>query len=136
MPRGNVDVLRRGIAALNDRNRGALVQLMHEDTEWRPALTAGGALEGAVYRGVDGMVRYLDDLDAEFVNTDIRIENLDPIDEHRVLYSGRVVAQGRASGIKLDVPIWAVWELREGKVWRGVAFLSKEEALEAVGQRE
>lgn len=136
MSRDNVEVLRRGIAALKDRDRSALVPLTHEDMEWRPALTAGGALEGAVYRGVDGMLRYLDDLDAEFVDTDIAIEALEPIDEQRVLYSGRVVAQGRASGIKLDVPIWSLWELCDGKLWRGVAFLSREEALEAAALDE
>ena len=132
----NVEILRRGVRALNDRDRGALGQLVHEDAEWRPALTAGGALERTVYRGVDGVVRYLDDLDAEFASTDIKIESLEPIDEDRVLYRGRVVARGRASGINLDVPIWAVWELREGKIWRGVAFLSEDEALQAAGLRE
>ena len=81
-------------------------------------------------------MRYLDDLDAEFASTDIKIESLEPIDEDRVLYRGRVVARGRASGINLDVPIWAVWELREGKIWRGVAFLSEDEALQAAGLRE
>jgi len=131
----NVDLLRRGIAAINSRDRAALAELTHEQAEWRPALTAGGALEGSVYRGLGGMERYLDDLDAEFAKTDITIESLAPIDERRVFYRGRVIAEGRESGVELEVPIWAVWEVRDGKVWRGVAFLNEREALEAAGLR-
>jgi ketosteroid isomerase-like protein len=136
MSQENVEVLRQGIRALNARDRTALARIMREDAEWRPALTAGGHLEGAVYRGVDGIARYLDDLDAEFDHTDVKVESLEPIDGDRVFFRGRVQAQGKASGINLDVPIWAVWELRERKIQRGIAFLSEAEALEAVGLRE
>jgi ketosteroid isomerase-like protein len=136
MSQENVEVLRQGIRALNARDRAALAQIMREDAEWRPALTAGGHLEGAVYRGVDGIARYFDDLDAEFDNTDVEVETLEPIDGDRVFFSGRVHAQGKASGINLDVPIWAVWELRERKIQRGIAFLNEADALEAAGLRE
>ena len=136
MSQENVEVLARGIHALNARDRETLAGLLHEDAEWRPVLTAGGHLERTVYRGVDGMARYLDDLDAEFADTQITIEDLDAIDDARVLYRGRVVARGRASGVALDVPIWAVWEFRDGRVWRGTAFRHEAEALEAVGLRE
>ena len=136
MSQENVEVLRQGIRALNARDRGALARIMCEDAEWRPALTAGGHLEGAVYRGVDGIARYFDDLDAEFDNTYVKIESLEPIDGDRVFFRGRVHAQGKASGMNLDVPIWAVWELRERKIQRGIAFLNEAEALEAVGLRE
>jgi ketosteroid isomerase-like protein len=136
MSQENLEVLRQGIRALNARDRGALAQIMREDAEWRPALTAGGHLEGAVYRGHDGIARYFDDLDAEFDNTDVSTERLESIDGDRVFFHGRVRAQGKASGINLDVPIWAVWELRGRKIQRGIAFLNEAEALEAAGLRE
>jgi ketosteroid isomerase-like protein len=136
MSQENVEVLRQGIRALNARDRAALARIMREDVEWRPALTAGGHLEGAVYRGVDGIARYFDDLDAEFDDTYVNVESLEPLDGERVFFRGRVHAQGKASGMKLDVPIWAVWELRERKIQRGIAFLNEAEALEAVGLRE
>ncbi len=82
------------------------------------------------------MLRYLSDLDAEFADTQIGVESIEVIDPSRVFYRGRVTARGRASGINLDVAIWAVWELHEGKVLRGTAFLSEAEALEAVRMRE
>ena len=47
-----------------------------------------------------------------------------------------MTARGRASGINLDVPIWAVWEFRDGKVLRGTAYLNEAQALEALGLGE
>ena len=82
------------------------------------------------------MLRYLDDLDAEFADTQFQVASIEAIDPSRVFYRGRVTARGRASGINLDVPIWAVWELHDGKVLRGTAFLNEAEALEAVGLGE
>ena len=82
------------------------------------------------------MIRYLSDLDAEFVDTQIAVERLEAIGPSRVFFRGRVTARGRASGINLDVPIWALWEVHEGKVLRGTAFLNEADALEAVGLRE
>ena len=136
MSQENVEVVRECLRALNARDRAALAQITREDAEWRPALTAGGHLEGAVYRGVDGIARYFADLDAEFDNTDVKVERLEPIEGDRVFFSGRVHAQGKASGINLDAPIWAVWELRDRKIQRGIAFLNEADALEAVGLRE
>ena len=136
MSRENVEVLRSGIDALNRRDVDALAQLTHDQAEWRPALTAGGSLEGAVYRGQEGMLRYLSDLDAEFADTRMAVESLEAVGANQVFFRGRVTARGRASGINLDVPIWAVWELHEGKVLRGTAFLNEAEALEAVGLRD
>ncbi len=47
-----------------------------------------------------------------------------------------VIARGSASGIPLDVPIWGLWEIRDGKLIRGYAFLSEQEALKAAGLSE
>lgn len=131
----NVEILRRGIEALNGREVEVLSELVHDEAEWRPALTAGGALERTVYRGPGGIAEYLDDLEATFADTRFHVESLDPIGSDRVFFRGRVTAEGRASGVPLDVPIWAIWEVRDRKVLRGVAFLNKDEALEAAGLR-
>jgi ketosteroid isomerase-like protein len=131
MSRDSAEVVSDAFRALNARDVEALVQLVDDDCEWRPALTAGGHLEGAVYRGSDGIARYVEDLDAEFVNTELRTESLRQIGDSGVLYQGRVIAEGRTSGIKLDVRLWSVWEVRAGKLRRGTAFLEENDALEA-----
>ena len=129
----NEELLRRGIDALNRADLDTLAQLVHPDGEWRPALTAGGDLERPVDKGHAGFVEYLDDLAATFSTTRFGIESLEPLDSSRIFYRGRVSAEGRTSGVRLDVPIWAIWEFRDGKVFRGEAFLNEAEARQAAG---
>ena len=136
MPRENVEIIRRGIEALNARSVEEVERLVAPDAEWRPILTAGGDLERRVYRGPAGMVQYMTDLDELFEGTEAHIEELGPIGPKHVLFGGRVTARGRTSGVPIDEKIWAVWELRNGKILRGTAHRTKAEALEAAGLQE
>jgi hypothetical protein len=70
-PRDNVEVLAEAVRALNARDLETIQRLTAPDFEWRPAITVGGALEQSVYRGPDGVARYMEDLDEVFVNTQI-----------------------------------------------------------------
>src|SRR5947209_8495259 len=128
-------MLAAALQALNARDTDALRQFMHEDAEWRPALTAGGALERSVYRGPQGAAKYMQDLDEVFVGTRVETISFTPVPPDRVLFEGRVTARGRESGVPLDVQIWSVWEFRGRKVYRGNAYLSRAEALAALEQQ-
>ena len=136
MSQENVDVMAFAIETLNARNTDALDALCHEDVEWHPALSADGAVEGAVYRGKDGMLRYLEEVDAEFSEMRFEVEGFDPVGDDSVLYRGRMIARGSASGILLEAPLWGLWQMRDGKLFRGQAFLSEKDALEAAGLPE
>ena len=96
-------------------------------------MTAGGELERPVYRGPQGMAKYFADLDDLFETPTIHIDSLDAVGPDRVLFSGRVTARGRGSGVPLDERIWAVYEVHGGKLTRGTPYRSHEEALEAAG---
>ena len=50
--------MRRGWEALAHKDFDAVLELIHPDIEWRPALGPGGA-EGRVYRGRDAYERWL-----------------------------------------------------------------------------
>ncbi len=136
MSRENVELVAAAIKALNERDTKAVEALFDEEVEWRPALTAGGAVEGTVYRGKPGMRKYIEDVDSGFDEVRLEVPRFDPVGSDRVLYRGRLVARGSASGVSLDVPIWGLWEVRDGKLFRGEGFLSKQEALEAAGLSE
>ena len=136
MSQDNLEIFRRAIDALNARDFDTIAQLAHEDGEWRPALTAGGDLEHPVYRGLAGMRQYADDMDDLFVDTRFEVERLDLVDPDRIFFYGRVTARGRGSGVPVDVPVWALWELRDGKLLRGTAYLAEAKALEALGRLE
>ena len=136
MSRENMDRLRQGIEALNRGDVDEIGELLHPEAEWRPALTAGGDLERPVYRGRAGFAEYLDDLAETFTSTYFQIESFEAIDANRIFYRGRATAEGRTSGVRLDVPVWAIWEFRDGEIFRGTAFLSEAEALQAAGLSE
>lgn len=136
MSQENVEIMRLGIEALNARSIEAIEKLVAPEGEWRPILTAGGDLERPVYRGAAGMAQYMTDLDELFEETQVHVEALDPIGPNHVLFGGRVTARGRKSGVPIDERLWAVWEVRDGKIIRGTAHRTKAEALEAVGLRE
>ncbi|MEO7196855.1 MAG: hypothetical protein ABIZ50_00105, partial [Solirubrobacterales bacterium] len=63
MSQANIELMATAINALMERDADALDGVFHEDVEWRPSLTAGGAVERAVYRGPAGMAQYLEDVD-------------------------------------------------------------------------
>ena len=52
------------ISGLNARDTRVVDALFDDEVEWRPAVTAGGAVEGSVYRGKAGMEGLLTEMDA------------------------------------------------------------------------
>jgi ketosteroid isomerase-like protein len=138
MSEENVEVLAAAIDALNARDVDGETAdaLFHDEIEWRPARSAGGAVEGAVYRGKSGMIKYVEDVDSGFDELQFEIPKFEPVGSDRVFYRGRIIARGSGSGVPLDVPVWGLWEIRDGKLFRGVGFLTEKEALEAAGLPE
>jgi ketosteroid isomerase-like protein len=45
-------------------------------------------------------------------------------------------ARRRGIGVPVDIPMFHVFEMRDGRVQRGRAYLDRAEALEAAGVRE
>jgi ketosteroid isomerase-like protein/anti-sigma regulatory factor (Ser/Thr protein kinase) len=84
------------------------------------------------YLGVDGLRRYLQDLDATWDTFDVTIEELRTDAEH-VVAVGRIRA--RQLDVELDEPAGFAFRLRDGKVVWAKVYPSHEEALAAVGWR-
>ena len=134
MSQENVELVRRGYESAFDRGEFDLpLDEWHEECEFVPAMA--GAVEAKVYRGHAGLREYFDELFQSFseVHVDSR-EFRDLGDRVLVLYRLRV--RGHDSGVVLDQPGAAIYELREGKIVRGQSYLSHAEALEAVGLSE
>jgi ketosteroid isomerase-like protein len=133
MSRENVELVRSLYKAFNEGTAVELVpDLWHEDVELRPALIGGGVLEGAVYRGHEGVLEFL----AVQAETWERV-TIEPVDIRDLgtylLVETRLQAVGRASGVELAQVTWNRWEIRNGKVASLRVFTEQAEALEAVG---
>ncbi len=132
----SLEVVRRAFEAFRARDVKAMSDVFAAEGEWRPLLTAGGELERRVYRGPDGMAEYWADLDDLFEGTEMHIGALEVVAPDTVLFSGRVTARARQSGVPIDERLWAVYTVRDRQLVRGTAYRSRAEALEALGVRE
>jgi ketosteroid isomerase-like protein len=126
----NVEIIRRAYEAFEQGQLDSVVELWDLDARFVPAMA--GAVEDKVYRGPAGLRRYVDELFESFseVGMDER-EFRDFGDRVLVLY--HLSVRGRDSGVSIDQPGAALYELRDGKVVHGRSYLSQREALEAVG---
>lgn len=82
------------------------------------------------YLGVDGLRRYLQDLDETWDTFDVTIADLRADGEH-VVAVGRIRARHR--DVEVDDPAGFAFRLRDGKVVWAKVYPSHEEALAAVG---
>lgn len=130
MSRENLEVARRVIDAVEQRDLAGLIELTDLEVEWRSAFVVGGT--GGVYRGHAGMREYVQDMnDAwEIVRLDVDHE-LGVGDV--VLFVGRIHYRGKGSGVEAESESGYMLKFRAGKVIRFRPFREPEKALEAVG---
>jgi ketosteroid isomerase-like protein len=133
VPSPNVERTYRAWEALNRQDFTAVMELMHPDIEWRPALGPGGA-EGRVYRGREEYERWLRTELME-VWDEFRAENLDvrELPGERILLLGDLVVKGKASGLEMRTPFGQIAYLRDGLAIRLDAFPDHQSALAAAG---
>ena len=129
----NIERTLRAWEALARQEFEPVLELMHPDVEWRPALGPGGA-EGRVYRGREEYERWLRTELME-VWEEFRAENLEvrELPGDRVLLLGDLVVKGKASGVEIRTPFGQVAQLRDGLVIRLDAYPDHQSALAAAG---
>jgi ketosteroid isomerase-like protein len=128
-----VDLARRGVDALNRRDLDALAEVCSADFQWFPSMA--GTIEGGAYTGREGMDRYVEHYDEAWEEFRVEIDEYRPAGD-RVLALGRLWATGRGSGVPVSTPVWAVIELRDGKMSRTRVHLDRAEAFRAAGLEE
>jgi ketosteroid isomerase-like protein len=108
-----------------------VLEYIHPDIEWRPALGPGG-VEGRVYRGREAYERWLRTELFE-VWEEFRGENLEftELPGNRILLLGELVVRGKASGLEMRTPFGQVAQMRDGMVIRLDGFADHATALEA-----
>ena len=130
MSEENVEIVRRAVAAFNTRDTDRALSMCDPEIEFR------SPFEQETYRGLDGMVRWRETMDAAL--EDFHVEDLQFRDAggDRVVVLYRSVGRGAGSGVPVSLEVGALWHLRNGKLLRGEAFLDQQEALEAAGLAE
>jgi ketosteroid isomerase-like protein len=132
MSQANVNVVEQAIAAFSSGEADSFAELTTPDLEWTTGL---GAVEGEIFRGREGIDTYFARLSGAW--DEFRFL----ADEYRdlgdvVVALGRLEGRGRGGGVPVDAPVGAVWDLRDGKIWRLRAYLDRAAALAAAGLSE
>jgi ketosteroid isomerase-like protein len=133
MSQENLEIPRDLIEAYNRGDIPSFLELLDPDVEWIPIMAA---LEGRVYRGREGVRRWLDDIARDWEYFEPCYEEYHDLGD-RVLILGTWRARGRASGVELEnQPATWLYEIKDGRaVWMRT-FTDRAEALEAAGLSE
>jgi ketosteroid isomerase-like protein len=125
---GDRETVRRGIDAYNHRDIEGIVAVTAEDAVLVPMRSL---LEGGEYRGHDGVRRFMADIDEDWSERHIEVEEIREL-EDAVLVLGSFRAVGR-SGTEVRFPVAWHSQIRDGKLTRLTAYSDTDAALRALG---
>ena len=130
MSQENVELVRRGVHAFNERDLDAFLALADDDCLYVVALPFDGE-----YRGHDGLRRWwteLFDAAPDFTAEVVEVREHGDLTVSCVRYRGH----GAGSDAPFEQVRWQVGEWRDGKLVELRTYASDSEALEAAGLRE
>lgn len=130
MTQENVDTVRTGLEAVNRRDVEGMLATLHRDAEMVPAKAV---LEGSVYRGHEGLRRWVEEMAEDWEDFRIQPRDVRGLEGDRVLVLGDVHARGK-SGVTMDQPAAWICELTAGKVTRIRFYADADAALAAATQ--
>jgi len=133
MSEENVQLVRDMMEAWDRREANRVAEFFAPEVELRSAVI--GEAEGTVFRGQDGVLRWMREIEEAFSDIRTEIEQLHDVGE-RVVMVGRTRGTGATSGVLLDVPLGYVFSIRDGRITRATGYLSADAALEAAGLSE
>jgi ketosteroid isomerase-like protein len=134
MSEANVEIVRRVYETFAQRGdphirQKAVADLWHEDARFYPLLLGGGALEGAVYEGHEGLLRFYEQADDTWSALTLESVELRDLDQSRVLALVRWSAVGEGSGAGVSAEAWVVFALRDEKIIEARTFAAEANAL-------
>jgi ketosteroid isomerase-like protein len=134
MSQKNVEIVRRWIGFYNQRDTDGLIALTTPDYEMKSVFA--GIESGGIFRGYEGFpFGYFKSIDDSYESFQLIAEDF--IDAGAaVLMVAEIAWRGIESGAEGRSPLFAVFWLRAGKVFREESFSNRPEALEAAGLAE
>ena len=135
MSRENVEIVRRGyelLASASDESarRAAYPQFSHPDAEIVPPAAYPDAETS--YRGVEGALRWQQELDEIWDDWRIEAERIQDAGDRIVVFV-RVSGTAKQSRASVSISTAHVLTMRDGRMTRLEIFLDRRDALKAVG---
>ena len=134
MSQENVEIVRQWVEFYNRRDTDGLIQLTSPDYEMKSVFA--GVEAGGIFRGYSGFpFEYFQAIDDAYEQFELVAEDFLDVGA-AVLMVADIHWRGKGSGAAGRGPLFAVFWLRAGKVFREESFTDRAEALEAVGLPE
>jgi ketosteroid isomerase-like protein len=134
MSEEEIGLLQKAIEAFNRRDLHALSQLTTDDFQFVPLLTT--LIEKSTYAGHKGWVKYFSEADAAWKWVHARLDDVHEVGPGVLRGAGELAAEGRASGLEVNIPLFWVVEVRDGKLASMHAYASEAEAVKAADASE
>jgi ketosteroid isomerase-like protein len=133
MSEENVEIVRRCYEFWTNRDFSLLTEVVDPDAVLD---LSRNVFNPGIHRGFDDFRRFLEQVDEVWENFQIQPEELIDGGDH-VVAASRMSGRGRGSGVEVEMQLFAVWTLRDGKVLRlAGGYRDRVEALEAAGLSE
>jgi ketosteroid isomerase-like protein len=127
----DLEVVRSMLATLNESGVEAALDQIHPDFEGvtPPELSP----EPDTYRGHEGIRRYFAGFEGVMDEVRWEADELMEAPNDRVVAGIRLLTRSVATELELELPVWQVCTVRDGKVLRIEGFAEREDALRAAG---
>ena len=126
MSREDYEVVRSAWDAFCRHSVEDLLNHLQPDVEVVPF---GAAMEGKAYHGHAGVRDWWKhEIDANWETFQTYAEGFEDVGGHVVVF-GRWVAQGRQSGVELEMPATWVVDIKDGKIARWQTYTDRDEAI-------
>ncbi len=130
MSQESVDTIRAGYDALSCGDVEGWIAGYHPDAELHDLADVP---DSAIYRGHSGLRKWIENAQ-ELIDGQFRFVVEDVVDAgDLVLVRARAHARGRVGGVPIDMRVFHVFDVEDGRIRRVRGYAGEAEALEAVG---
>ena len=131
MSQQDLELVRSMLETLNESGVEAAMDQIHPDFEGvtPPELSP----EPDTYRGHEGIRRYFAGFEGVMDEVRWEADELMEAPDDRVVAGIRLVTRSVATELELELPVWQLCTVRDGKVLRIEGFAKREDALRAAG---
>jgi ketosteroid isomerase-like protein len=127
---GREELIRQWWERWNQGEREIDANLAHPDVVLHSAMT------NTTYHGYEGVLQWVAEIDDQFEDWRISIDEFRDVSEDRHLLLGRIELRGRGSGVAFDQPMAWLLIFAEGRVIEMRTIPDHAQALEAAGLLE
>jgi ketosteroid isomerase-like protein len=134
MSQHNVETARRGFLAFERGDIDAAAEFWHPEISWRAA--EGAPDDVGEMHGIEAARRYVEDWFDTFDDFRSEPQELIPVGDDQVVVVHISSGRAKRSGIETELRYASVATVRDGKIVRVREYLTKGEALKAVGLQQ